>query len=180
MSYIERKLRRIRTKNPRAKSCFINGHDVHTINLLYAIPDSEVRTAIQKYDDLCEVIDICAERDIKVHVWVYVRKFQWFKPIPGVTLISDKDTHWFFRRPKGRVVRAFLAEESEVLMNLSNEYNSVLEQLSEYSQSPFRISLTREGTLAKYELMINMMQQSASLVESFNTVMYYIDSIKSK
>lgn len=180
MSYLERKLRRIRRKNPRPRCCFINGHDVHSINLLYQIADTEVRAAMQKYDDLREVAELCAARDIKFRAWVYVRKPAWFKPIPGITVLSRATDHWIPRRPKGSVVRGLLAEESDVLMNLSAEHCTILEQLAEYSQAPFRVSVVREGVHAKYEFMVNMMQNSANLVESFNTVMYYMDTIQSK
>ncbi|MBP5317945.1 MAG: hypothetical protein J6Y77_00860 [Paludibacteraceae bacterium] len=180
MSYLERKLRRIRNKNPRPKCCFINGHDVHSVNLLYEIPDTEVRSAMQKYDDLREVAELCAQRDIRFRAWVYVRKPQWFKPIPEITVLSRKTDHWFPRRPQGRVVRSFMADESDVLMNFAVSQVSTLEQLAEYSQSPFRVSVVREGVHAKYEFMVNMMQSSANLVESFNTVMFYMDTIQTK
>jgi len=149
-----------------------NLENTRSIALLYSIDDEKTYKRVEEF------VKILNDRKIKVKVVCYTgQKFtpHFFIPRLLQDILTVKDNNWYFY-PVKPFVKDFLAEEYDILIDLTLSEKFPLLYLAALSNSGLKIGRFDETHQEFYDLMIDIPQE-ATLDYFIEQVMHYLSKI---
>lgn len=146
-----------------------NLDDARTVGLLYYLPDEDT------YKQVEELIKLLSDNNLKVRVACFTEnKIQphYFIPKLSQDILIPKDISWL-GKPEKAFVADFIAEEFDILIDLSLEEHFPLLYLAAMSKAAMKIGRFDESHQQFYDMMIHTTAVS-SLREFADQILHYL------
>jgi len=166
--YIDYQIRKW-SKSHRREKNFVNLQDISKIVLLF----SADRVSEKRMEEIKRLLGDKKQ----VMSWVFVPQETFLKNKVDVSLLTKKDIS-ILKRPSAKMERSFLANEYDVLIDLTTREILPLKYLLGISNAACRCGLKKEG-YSSYDLEIEA-SEKIKITELLKQILHYLNSIKTK
>lgn len=152
-------------------------------NSMVVLVGAELLTPMQTeqfYQQVYQVADYCQQRNIKVQIWVCVKKVPVEAKRFNINVFDYKQVKMLSKQPKTAVWDAFKQTKPQVLINLTPFVLPPLEYLAAQSEAPLKVALKVPQRPFEYDFQLQIADTQQGLLPNLQALFFYLEKIKSK